>query len=132
MDDNKSQTDIFLRENVMSFTKNKLKSPFMSFEDYLLDYEKSIKNPDTFWGEKAKDLKWIKNFSKVKESSFNDKISIKWFPDGSLNVSQNCIDRHLESKGDKVAIIWESDDPKNSKKLHSMSYIQKLTNLRMV
>ena len=117
MDDNKSQTDIFLRENVMSFIKNKLKSPFMSFEDYLLDYEKSIKNPDTFWGEKAKDLKWIKNFSKVKESSFNDKISIKWFPDGSLNVSQNCIDRHLESKGDKVAIIWESDDPKNSKKI---------------
>ena len=104
----------------------------MSFEDYLLDYEKSIKNPDTFWEKKRKDLKWIKNFSKVKESSFNDKISIKWFPDGSLNVSQNCIDRHLESKGDKVAIIWESDDPKNSKKLHSMSYIQKLTNLRMV
>ena len=58
-----------------------------------------------------------KEFSKVKESSFNDKISIKWFPDGSLNVSQNCIDRHLESKGDKVAIIWESDDPKNSKKI---------------
>ena len=66
------------------------------------DYEKSIDNPDAFWKEKAESLSWIKKFSKVKESSFNDKVSIKWFSDGILNASANCIDRHLKDKEIKL------------------------------
>ena len=68
-----------------------------------------------FWREKASSLTWIKNFTKVKESSFTDDVHIKWFSDGSLNVSYNCIDRHLNNRGEKVAIIWESDTPNESK-----------------
>ena len=70
-----------------------------------------------FWREKASSLTWIKNFTKVKESSFTDDVHIKWFSDGSLNVSYNCIDRHLNNRGEKVAIIWESDTPNESKKI---------------
>jgi len=79
-------------------------------------YEQSVNNPDEFWGEQAKRLDWIKPFTKVKNTSFAyPDISIKWFEDGELNVSANCIDRHLEKRGDQVAIIWEGDDPNQSK-----------------
>jgi len=101
----------------MSFVDNEINVSSMSMDKYKAEYEKSIKDPDTFWSEKASTLSWIKNFTKVKESSFNDKVSIKWFSDGSLNASFNCIDRHLKDKGDKTAIIWESDDPNLSKKI---------------
>ena len=90
----------------------------MSLEDYSKEYKKSLNDPERFWGEKANTLDWIKKFKKVKESSFEDKVSIKWFADGSLNVSYNCLDRHLKDKGDKIAIIWESDDPNISKNNH--------------
>ena len=66
---------------------------------------------------KASSLNWIKEFSRVKEGSFTDDVYIKWFSDGSLNVSYNCIDRHLKERGEKVAIIWESDTPNESKKI---------------
>tara|TARA_B100001564_G_scaffold350172_1_gene354235 strand:- start:138 stop:2057 length:1920 start_codon:yes stop_codon:yes gene_type:complete len=101
----------------MSFVDNEINVSSMSMDKYKAEYEKSIKDPDAFWSEKASALSWIKNFTKVKESSFNDKVSIKWFSDGSLNASYNCIDRHLKDKGDKTAIIWESDDPNLSKKI---------------
>ena len=101
----------------MSFVDNKINVSSMSMDKYKAEYEKSIKDPDVFWSEKASYLSWIKKFTKVKESSFNDKVSIKWFSDGSLNASFNCIDRHLKDKGDKTAIIWESDDPNLSKKI---------------
>ena len=101
----------------MNFVDNEINVSSMSMDKYKAEYEKSIKDPDAFWSEKASTLSWIKNFTKVKESSFNDKVSIKWFSDGSLNASFNCIDRHLKDKGDKTAIIWESDDPNLSKKI---------------
>ncbi|GJM03651.1 MAG: acetyl-coenzyme A synthetase [Rhodomicrobium sp.] len=75
-------------------------------------YKASCETPDEFWGEHAKSLDWIKPFSKVKNTSFEyDNVSIKWFEDGSLNVCANCVDRHLATRGDQVAIIWEGDDP---------------------
>jgi acetyl-CoA synthetase len=75
-------------------------------------YAKSIKNPDKFWGKQAKRIDWIKPFSTVKNTSFAyPDVSIKWFEDGTLNASANCIDRHLKKRGDQVAIIWEPDDP---------------------
>lgn len=75
-------------------------------------YASSVSNPDKFWGEVGKRLDWIKPYSIVKNTSFEyDNVSIKWFEDGVLNVCANCVDRHLETRGDQTAIIWEGDDP---------------------
>jgi acetyl-CoA synthetase len=75
-------------------------------------YAASVKDPEAFWGEQGKRIDWIKPYTKVKNTSFDyHNVSIKWFEDGVLNVSANCIDRHLETRGDQVAIIWEADDP---------------------
>lgn len=75
-------------------------------------YARSITDPDGFWGEMAMRLDWIKPFTKVKNTTYEyPNVSIKWFEDGELNVSANCIDRHLDSLGDKPAIIWEPDEP---------------------
>ncbi len=83
---------------------------------YLEMYEASIKDPEAFWGEQAKRLDWIKPFTKVKSTSFEPRnISIKWFEDGQLNVSANCLDRHLAKRGDQTAIIFEGDDPSDSR-----------------
>ena len=79
---------------------------------YKTMYQQSIVNPDGFWREQAQRLDWIKPFTKVKQTSFDDHhVDIKWFADGTLNVSYNCLDRHLEARGDQLAIIWEGDDP---------------------
>ncbi len=91
------------------------KSAHCDNETYLKMYEQSIKDPEGFWGEQAKRLTWFKPWTKVKDTTFEDGVSIKWFVDGKLNVSYNCLDRHLEKRGDQVAIIWEGDDPKDSK-----------------
>jgi len=81
-------------------------------------YSRSIKDPDGFWAEHGKRVDWIKPFTKVKNASFAPgDISIKWFEDGVLNAAYNCIDRHLATRGDQVAIIWEGDDPKDDKKI---------------
>jgi len=77
-------------------------------------YAESVENTETFWREQAKRVDWIKPFSTVKNTDFNLPVSIKWFEDGMLNVAANCLDRHLETRGDKIAIIWEGDDPKDS------------------
>jgi acetyl-CoA synthetase len=79
-------------------------------------YEASIANPDAFWGEHGKRIDWMTPFSRVKDASFAPgKIAIKWFEDGKTNVAHNCIDRHLERRGDQTAIIWEGDSPDESK-----------------
>ncbi|WMT85759.1 acetate--CoA ligase [Pelagibacterium sp. 26DY04] len=76
-------------------------------------YARSVADPDGFWGEQAQRIDWIKPFTKVKNTSFEwPDISIKWFEDGVLNISANCIDRHLETRGEQTAIIFEPDDPK--------------------
>ena len=79
-------------------------------------YEQSFNNNEDFWNEHGKRIEWMKPYTKVKDVSFNrDNFSIKWYEDGTLNASANCIDRHLKDKGDQTAIIWEGDDPKDSK-----------------
>ncbi len=79
-------------------------------------YARSVSDPNGFWGEQAKRIGWIKPFHKVENVSFAPgNISIKWFEDGVLNVAWNCIDRHLDKRGDQTAIIWEGDDPSESK-----------------
>ncbi|TXN43188.1 acetate--CoA ligase [Methylobacterium sp. WL7] len=78
-------------------------------------YEASVADPDAFWGEHGKRIDWMTPFTKVKDTSFEPgKISIKWFEDGKTNVAYNCIDRHLETRGDQTAIIWEGDNPDES------------------
>ncbi len=76
-------------------------------------YERSIRDPEGFWGSEARSrLDWIKEPTKVDESTFDyDNLTLRWFADGTLNVSANCIDRHLEKNGDRTAIIWEPDEP---------------------
>ena len=81
-------------------------------------YEQSINDPDTFWGEEGKRLDWFKPYTKVKNTSFDPhNVNIRWFEDGTLNASYNCLDRHLETRGDQVAIIWEGDDPSESESI---------------
>ncbi|KQP72556.1 acetyl-coenzyme A synthetase [Methylobacterium sp. Leaf465] len=83
---------------------------------YLAMYEASVADPERFWSEHGKRIDWMTPFTKVKNTSFEPgHISIKWFEDGRTNVAYNCIDRHLASRGDQVAIIWEGDDPSESK-----------------
>ena len=79
-------------------------------------YATSIADPDAFWHEHGKRIDWIKPFSITKNVSYaHPDVSIKWFEDGVLNVSANCIDRHLETRGEQTAIIWEGDNPEDSK-----------------
>ena len=84
-------------------------------------YAASIADPDAFWAEHGKRIDWITPFTKVKNVSYSHpEISIKWFEDGEMNVSANCIDRHLENRGDQTAIIWEADDPSLAKQITSL------------
>lgn len=84
----------------------------LSIEQYHSLYQSSINNPDEFWGEQGKRLDWMTPYTKVKNTSFEkDNINIKWFEDGTLNVSANCIDRHLVEHAQDTAIIWEGDTP---------------------
>ncbi|HHF0551633.1 TPA: acetate--CoA ligase [Vibrio antiquarius] len=87
-------------------------------DTYLAMYQQSVTDPEGFWNEHGKIVDWIKPFTKVKSTSFDTgHVDIRWFEDGTLNVSANCIDRHLEENGDDVAIIWEGDDPADDKTL---------------
>ncbi|HEY6643849.1 acetate--CoA ligase [Povalibacter sp.] len=83
--------------------------------DYQRLYQESVRDPNGFWARMGRRLDWIQPYSKVKDTSFDEHdFRIRWFYDGKLNVSANCLDRHLTKRGDKVAIIWEGDDPKLS------------------
>lgn len=97
-------------------------------------YAASIADPDAFWGAQARErLDWMKPFTKVKNASFDyDNLSIKWFEDGELNVCANCVDRHLETRGDQTAIIWESDNPDVDSKITYAELYDKVTKLANV
>ncbi len=86
-------------------------------EKYLEMYKQSVENPEEFWGEHGKRIDWFKPYTKVKNSSFEGNVDIKWFEDGTTNAAYNCLDRHLEKRGDQVAIIWEGDDPSDSENI---------------
>lgn len=84
-------------------------------EKYREMYVQSIADPEAFWGEQGKRLNWMTPYTQVKEVSWDtSNLSVKWYTDGVLNVTENCLDRHLETRGDKAAIIWEGDDPSES------------------
>src|SRR5436190_20821385 len=86
-----------------------------SFEDYQKQYNNSVENPESFWAEIASDFVWKKKWDKVLEWDFH-KPEVKWFSGGKLNITENCIDRHLATRGYQTAIIWEPNDPKDEAK----------------
>jgi acetyl-CoA synthetase len=86
-------------------------------EQYIAKYEQSVADPEGFWAEEGKRIDWMTPYTKVKNTDFTGDISIKWFEDGTLNASVNCIDRHLPEKADVTALIWEGDDPSDSKNI---------------
>jgi acetyl-CoA synthetase len=95
-----------------------IKSSLATKSKYRDKYSKSIKNNDEFWRKEGKRITWIKPYKKIKDVKYSTKdVKIKWFHDGTLNASANCIDRHLKDKKDKTAIIWVGDDPKDSQKI---------------
>ena len=106
-----------MSDNVYSVSNNIKKNALIDHETYLQWYDESIKDPDAFWSKHGRRIDWFKPFTKVKNTSFRGRVSIKWYEDGITNVSYNCIDRHLKSRGDQVAMIWEGDNPYIDKKV---------------
>ncbi len=97
----------------------------MNAESYTELYRQSITNPDEFWGGVAQRLDWMKPFEKVKNTSFDGDVSIKWFEDGTLNACYNCLDRHLGERGDRTAFIFEGDAPENTQHItYRQAFIQ--------
>ena len=84
---------------------------------YQAMYRRSLEDPDGFWAEQAQRLDWIEAPRRIKNVDFDDNARIRWFEDGVLNVSANCIDRHLARRGDQTAILWEGDDPAQDRKI---------------
>ena len=99
------------QEKVYKVPSDVAKRAFIDAEKYQKIYARSINESDTFWGEQAEEfLTWFSKWDKVQQWDYND-VNIKWFTKAKLNVSYNCLDRHLEKRGDQVAIIWEGDEP---------------------
>src|ERR1700761_445928 len=91
---------------------------YVSALEYGARYTESVTDPDGFWGKEAARLDWMTPFTKVSDVSWDpDNLHVRWFEDGTLNVAANCIDRHLAKRGNQTAIIWEGDDPKDSKRI---------------
>jgi len=81
-------------------------------------YKQSVDDPAAFWAEQGKRIDWFKPYTKVKDTSYDPHdVHIRWFYDGTLNAAHNCLDRHMEKRGDQVAILWEGDDPKDDRKI---------------
>ncbi|WP_298428032.1 acetate--CoA ligase [Rhodoblastus sp.] len=107
-----------MSEKVYAVPTDWEKRAFINDAKYKEMYARSVSDPEGFWAEHGKRIDWIKPFTKVKHTTFDPhNVSIKWFEDGTTNVSMNCVDRHLAKRGDQVAIIWEGDNPDESKKI---------------
>ena len=105
-------------QNLFKVTAEREANAIINSAGYIEMYERSLADPVKFWEEEGKRIDWIKPYTKVKDVSYAETdLHIKWFYDGTLNVSVNCLDRHLASKGDQTAIIWEGDNPEEDKKI---------------
>jgi len=105
-----------------------VKSSLANKSQYQNKYKESIKNNNTFWKKEGKRITWIKPYKKIKDVKYSkDEVKIKWYEDGTLNASANCIDRHLKDKKDKTAIIWVGDDPKDNQKISYKQLYQKVS-----
>src|ERR1700692_296470 len=105
-----------MSDTLIPVSKEWRERAFIDRAKYEEMYAHSVKDPDGFWRKQAERLDWAKPFTKVKNVSWDpDNLYIKWFEDGTLNVSANCIDRHLPARAKQTAIIWEGDDPAQSR-----------------
>jgi acetyl-CoA synthetase len=107
-----------MQEKIYEVPSDWTRRAYLDEAAYRSQYKASVENPQAFWAEEGKRIHWFKPFSRVKSASFGPgEVFIRWFEDGTTNVAYNCIDRHLAARGDQVAIIWEGDDPAESKKI---------------
>ena len=122
-----------IKKEVIIKTKSDwIKKAQVNKKVYEKKYNDSIKNNDSFWKKEGKRITWIKPYKKIKDVKYSkSEVRIKWYEDGTLNASANCIDRHLKYKKDKTAIIWVGDNPKESKKYHINNYIKKFQKRQM-
>ena len=106
---------------------------YVNGSKYKKKYKLSIKENEKFWAKEGKRISWIKKYTKIKDVKYSkEDVKIKWYYDGTLNASTNCIDRHLKKNSGKTAIIWVGDDPADSKKIlqkKAASYVQLIENL---
>ena len=104
------------------------KNALVDEKEYLSMYRDSVENNENFWNQQGGRINWKKKYSKTKNIKYSSKdVSIKWYYDGTLNVSENCIDRHAEKTPNKIAIIWEGDDPSNSQKITYKELLQQVS-----
>jgi len=104
--------------NLFPVAKDHAARAWIDAAKYKSMYEASVRDPAAFWAQHGRRLDWIKPFTKVKDVSFDaSDLHIRWFHDGTLNVSVNCVDRHLATRGDQTAILWEGDSPNEDKKV---------------
>ena len=102
----------------MEIKESWIKQAKVDNRTYEKKYKNSLEDNDDFWREEGKRLNWIKNYTKIKDVKYSkNEVDIKWYYDGSLNVSYNCIDRYAKNTPDRIAIIWEGDDPGDVKKI---------------
>lgn len=104
-----------MADNVFPVPSSWTSSSWCDNDKYLEMYARSVRDPEGFWGEQAERITWFRPWTKVKEGSFEGDVRVKWFTDGKLNVSHNCLDRHLGQRGGQTAIIWEGDEPSVSR-----------------
>ena len=120
-------------ENVFPVSAEWASRAWIDEAKYKEMYDRSVSDPQGFWGEMGKRIDWMKPFTKVKNTSYDpNNVSIRWYEDGTLNVCYNCVDRHVATRGDQVAIIWEGDDPTDDeqityRQLHER--VQKMANV---
>ena len=106
------------QELIIKTRSDWIKKALINKKQYEKKYSYSLKNNDDFWKKEGKRITWIKPYKKIKNVKYSkSEVSIKWYYDGTLNASANCIDRHLKKNKDKTAIIWVGDDPKVQKKI---------------
>ena len=109
-----------------------LNNTLLTQEQYDQMYAESFADKEQFWSKIAKEqVTWFKDFTKIKNTNYEGDVSIKWFEDGELNVCYNCVDRHAEQRPNDTAIIWEGDDPSQSKPIPIKNYKVRLVDLPM-
>ena len=114
----KNKTNDVTKEVIYKVKNDWVKKAIVNKSGYEKKYKQSIKENDIFWKKEGKRITWIKPYTKIKDVKYSKSdVHIKWFYDGTLNASANCIDRHLKKNKDKTAIIWVGDDPKIQKKI---------------
>ena len=124
----KKDTSSSTSELIFKTRPDWIKSSLANKAQYQKKYNDSIKNNNAFWKKEGKRIAWIKPYKKIKDVKYSkDEVRIKWFEDGTLNASANCVDRHLKDKKDKTAIIWVGDDPKDTQKISYKQLHQKVS-----